>query len=67
MVSPPERTREYRNHHLDSTRWDSYHVRDGDTLWGIARQHNTTVARLRAANNLGSRHAIRPGQLLKLR
>ena len=45
---------------------ESYRVRDGDTLWGIARQHNTTVARLRAANNLGSRSAIRPGQLLKL-
>jgi LysM repeat protein len=45
---------------------ESYRVRQGDTLWGIARQHNTTVARLRAANNLGSGAAIRPGQLLKL-
>jgi hypothetical protein len=41
----------------------SYRVREGDTLWGIARRHAVTVERLRAANGLaGSR--IRPGQTL---
>ncbi len=40
-----------------------YRVRRGDSLWEIARQHDTTVGRLRSANNLsGSR--IYPGQVL---
>jgi len=42
-----------------------YRVRPGDSLWGIARRHATTVIRLRSANNLsGSR--IYPGQVLTL-
>lgn len=42
-----------------------YFVRNGDSLWGIARQHGTSVDWLRSANNLrGSR--IYPGQLLTL-
>ncbi|MCZ0936538.1 MAG: DUF5715 family protein [Gemmatimonadetes bacterium] len=42
-----------------------YRVRPGDSLWGIARRHDTTVPRLRSANNLsGSR--IYPGQVLTL-
>ncbi len=40
-----------------------YRVRPGDSLWEIARRHDTTVTRLRSANNLdGSR--IYPGQVL---
>ena len=40
-----------------------YMVREGDSLWAIARRHGTTVPKLRAANNLrGSR--IYAGQLL---
>lgn len=42
-----------------------YRVRAGDSLWEIARRHETTVTRLRSANNLnGSR--IYPGQVLTL-
>lgn len=42
-----------------------YRVRSGDSLWEIARRHDTTVTRLRSANNLsGSR--IYPGQVLTL-
>ena len=42
-----------------------YEVRPGDSLWEIARRHDTTVTRLRSANNLdGSR--IYPGQVLTL-
>ena len=42
-----------------------YRVRLGDSLWEIARRHDTTVPRLRSANNLnGSR--IYPGQVLTL-
>jgi len=40
-----------------------YRVQDGDSLWEIAEEHQTTVDRLRAANNMsGSR--IYPGQML---
>ena len=40
-----------------------YEVKPGDSLWEIARRHDTTVTRLRSANNLdGSR--IYPGQVL---
>jgi LysM repeat protein len=40
-----------------------YMVRDGDSLWTIARLHGTTVPKLRAANDIrGSR--IYAGQLL---
>ncbi len=40
-----------------------YMVRDGDSLWTIARRHGTTVPKLRAANDIrGSR--IYAGQLL---
>ena len=40
-----------------------YEVRSGDSLWGIARAHGTTVDRLTSANNLrGTR--IYAGQLL---
>lgn len=42
-----------------------YQVRPGDSLWEIARRHGTTVASLRAANELrGNR--IHPGQVLSL-
>ncbi len=40
-----------------------YRVRTGDSLWKIAREHGTTISRLRAANELrGSR--IYAGQVL---
>jgi LysM repeat protein len=38
-------------------------VREGDSLWTIARRHGTTVPKLKAANDIrGSR--IYAGQLL---
>lgn len=37
-----------------STTQSTYIVKRGDTLGAIARQHNTTVARLKSANNLKS-------------
>lgn len=43
----------------------AYRVRNGDSLWTIARRHGTTVDELRAANNLrGSR--IYAGQVLEV-
>lgn len=48
-----------------STRIVEYRVRTGESLWTIARDHNTTVARLQSENSLrGSR--IMAGQVLKV-
>ena len=40
--SAPERTREYRNHHLDSTRWDGVVPRDDDIIITTAYKAGTT-------------------------
>src|SRR4051794_1052442 len=38
----PQRTREYRNHHLDSTRWDRFVARDDDIFITTAYKAGTT-------------------------
>jgi aryl sulfotransferase len=50
----PERTHEYRNHHLDSTRWDNYAVRDDDVIITTAYKAGTTwTQRIMASLILG--------------
>jgi membrane-bound lytic murein transglycosylase D len=39
-------------------------VRNGESLWTIARRYDTTVRKVQAANGLGRRNRIRPGQRL---
>jgi membrane-bound lytic murein transglycosylase D len=41
-----------------------YRVRNGDSLWSIARRHKVRVKDLARWNNLDSRKVIRPGQKL---
>jgi hypothetical protein len=41
----------------------TYRVRQGDSLWEIARRNDTTVDRLRAANDMRSNRIV-PGQIL---
>ena len=43
-----------------------YRVRVGDSLWRIARRHNTTVSRLMHLNGLTTRSVLRPGQVLRV-
>src|SRR3954467_897249 len=51
---PPEQTHEYRNHHLDSTRWDTFKVRDNDIVVTTAYKAGTTwTQRILAALILG--------------
>jgi aryl sulfotransferase len=38
----PDRVHEYRNHHLDSTRWDGFVPRDGDIVITTAYKAGTT-------------------------
>lgn len=57
--SPAAQTR------MASAEIEQYRVRNGDSLWDIAKAHGTTVDRLKQENNLrGSR--IYAGQLLKV-
>jgi aryl sulfotransferase len=50
----PERLHEYRNHHLDSTRWDHFKVRDDDIVVTTAYKAGTTwTQRILAALILG--------------
>ncbi len=43
----------------------SYRVGRGDSLWTIARRHNTTVASLKHANGISSSR-LKPGQMLEI-
>ena len=53
-LEPPERVREYRNHHLDSTRWDQFAPRDDDIFVTTAYKAGTTwTQRILAALILG--------------
>lgn len=53
-ANAPERTREYRNHHLDSTRWDHFVPRDDDIFITTAYKAGTTwTQRIVAALVLG--------------
>ena len=45
---------------------DTYTVRRGDTLWGIARRYNTTVSALASLNHIANPDLIYPGQVLRL-
>jgi len=50
----PERTHEYRNHHLDSTRWDRFVPRDDDIIVTTGLKAGTTwTQRILAALVLG--------------
>ena len=42
----PQVTREYRNHHLDSTRWEVFEPRDGDLIVTTSYKSGTTWAQL---------------------
>lgn len=45
----------------------TYIVKSGDSLWKIARNHNTTVARLVAANpQIKNVNHIKPGQIINI-
>jgi aryl sulfotransferase len=53
-MAAPERIHEYRNHHLDSTRWDHFNFRDDDIVVTTAYKAGTTwTQRILAAMILG--------------
>jgi aryl sulfotransferase len=42
LAPPPEPSRVYRNHHLDSTRWELFEPRDGDVVVTTSYKSGTT-------------------------
>ncbi len=44
----------------------NYKVKDGDTLWDIARRHKVTIADIQQWNNLSDPSAVKPGDSLKI-
>lgn len=45
---------------------NTYTVRRGDTLWGIARMYRISVARLAAINHISDPNLIYPGEVLQV-
>ena len=45
----------------------NYQVKNGDTLWDIARRHKVTIAEIQKWNNLSDPSAVRPGSTLKIK
>lgn len=43
-----------------------YHVRNGDSLYKIARRHKTTIYKLKKLNRLSTRSILRIGQKMKI-
>ncbi|MFH0799458.1 MAG: LysM peptidoglycan-binding domain-containing protein, partial [Pseudomonadota bacterium] len=44
-----------------------YKVKDGDTLWDIARKHKVTIAQIQKWNNLSDPSAVKPGTSITIR
>ncbi len=61
LPTAEERMQNYGTNRRTANR---YSVRPGDSLWKIARQHDTSVAELRRLNNLGNNTRLKPGQQL---
>jgi membrane-bound lytic murein transglycosylase D len=49
----------------ERAKWQTYRVKQGDTLWGIARRFDTDVASLRQTNAIRG-NKIRPGDTLNI-
>jgi len=65
VVEPAERTVR-RSTRLENNGAFTYIVQRGDTVWGIAREHCTSVKAISRLNGLGRGNIIDIGQRLKM-
>ena len=67
ISNPPEHTADASNGEVeDRISGSTYRVRDGDTLWEIARRSGVSVRDLARANRRSQRGALRPGVVLRI-
>jgi len=67
VSNPPERTAGAANGEVeDRIATTTYRVREGDTLWEIARRSGVSVRDLARANRRNQRAALRPGVVLRI-
>jgi len=67
VSNPPEHTADAANGEVeDRISASTYRVREGDTLWEIARRSGVSVRDLARANRRSQRAALRPGLVLRI-
>lgn len=67
VSNPPEHTADAANGEVeDRITASTYRVRDGDTMWEIARRSGVSVRDLARANRRSQRAALRPGVVLRI-
>jgi LysM repeat protein len=67
VSNPPERSASAANGEVeDRISTTTYRVREGDTLWEIARRSGVSVRELARANRRNQRAALRPGVVLRI-
>lgn len=50
----------------DSTRWRSYRVQPGDTLYDLARTYDTTISALAKRNGIGNARWLQAGRVIEV-
>lgn len=63
LIIPPS-TQQHGKHSHHSPSRQTYLVKNGDSLWKIAHQHNVSEQQLREWNNLPDKLTLHPGQKL---
>jgi nucleoid-associated protein YgaU len=67
ISNPPEHTAAAANGEVEDRISEStYRVREGDTLWEIARRSGVSVSDLARANRRSQRSSLRPGVVLRI-
>jgi LysM repeat protein len=67
ISTPPEHTADAANGEVeDRISASTYRVREGDTLWDIARRSGVSVRDLARTNRRSQRAALRPGVVLRI-